>query len=91
VLCPELTRGAVVILDHLASPKVTGVREAIQATRATLLYLPTYSPDLHPIEPAFAKLQALLRKAAARTVPAFWNMGIHLTPPPPAGCEIRAA
>ena len=73
MLCPELTRGDVVILDNLASHKMTGVREAIEATGATLLYLPPYSPDLNPIEQAFAKLKALLRKAATRTVPALWN------------------
>jgi transposase len=73
LLCPELRCGDVVILDNLSSHKVTGVREAIEATGATLLYLPPYSPDLNPIEQAFAKLKALLRKAAARTLPALWN------------------
>ena len=73
VLCPELMCGDVVILDNLASHKVKGVREAIQATGATLLYLPPYSPDLNPIEQAFAKLKALLRKVAARTLPTLWN------------------
>jgi transposase len=73
LLCPELRCGDVVLLDNLSSHKVTGVREAIEATGATLLYLPPYSPDLNPIEQAFAKLKALLRKAAARTLPALWN------------------
>ena len=50
-----------------------GVREAIEATGATLLYLPAYSPDLNPIEQAFAKLKALLRKVAARTLPTLWD------------------
>ena len=73
VLCPELMCGDVVILDNLASHKVKGVREAIEATGATLLYLPPYSPDLNPIEQAFAKLKALLRKVAARTLPTLWS------------------
>jgi transposase len=49
------------------------VREAIEAAGATLLYLPPYSPDLNPIELAFAKLKALLRKAAERTIETLWN------------------
>jgi transposase len=69
-LVPALRPGDVVIMDNLGSHKVTGVREAIEAAGATLLYLPPYSPDLNPIEQAFAKLKALLRKAAARTLDA---------------------
>ena len=57
-----------VVLDNLAAHKVKGVREAIGKSGATLLYLPPYSPDFNPIEQVFAKLKALLRKAAARTV-----------------------
>jgi len=56
-----------VICDNLASHKVLGVTEAIAARGATLHYLPAYSPDLNPIEMAFAKLKALVRQAAART------------------------
>jgi transposase len=56
-----------VVLDNLAAHKVDGVRQAIAATGASILYLPPYSPDLNPIEQLFAKLKALLRKAAART------------------------
>jgi transposase len=67
VLIPELSPGDVVVLDNLAAHKVAGLREMIQAAGASLLYLPPYSPDLNPIEQAFAKLKALLRKAAART------------------------
>ena len=59
-----------VVLDNLSSHKVAGVREAVEARGASLLYLPPYSPDLNPIEQAFAKLKALLRKAAARTLEA---------------------
>ena len=73
VLGPEPLCGAGVILDNLASRKVKGVRENVEATGASLLYLPPYSPDLNAIEQAFAKLKALLRNAAARTVAALWN------------------
>ena len=66
VLCQELRRGDLVICDNLSSHKVQGVREAIAACGARLRYLPAYSPDLNPIEMAFAKLKALLRQAAAR-------------------------
>ncbi|HSA67040.1 MAG TPA: IS630 family transposase [Methyloceanibacter sp.] len=69
-LVPALRPGDVVIMDNLGSHKVAGVREAIEAAGATLLYLPPYSPDFNPIEQAFAKLKALLRKAAARTLDA---------------------
>jgi transposase len=72
-LCPTLRPGDIVILDNLASHKVAGVKEAIAAVGAKLLYLPPYSPDLNPIEKLFAKLKALLRKAAKRTVEALWN------------------
>ncbi len=64
--------GDTVILDNLNVHKVAGVRKAIEAAGARLLYLPAYSPDFNPIEQAFAKLKALLRTAAARTVPNLW-------------------
>jgi transposase len=73
VLAPTLRPGDIVILDNLASHKVAGVREAIEARGASLTYLPPYSPDLNPIEQAFAKLKALLRKIAARTVSTLWD------------------
>jgi len=63
-----LRPGDTVIMDNLAAHKVAGVREAIEAAGASLVYLPPYSPDLNPIELAFAKLKALLRSAAARAV-----------------------
>lgn len=66
VLAPTLAPGDVVIADNLSSHKVAGVREAIEARGASLLFLPAYSPDLNPIENFFAKLKALLRKAAQR-------------------------
>jgi transposase len=71
-LAPELRPGDLVILDNLGSHKVAGVRQAVQAAGATLLYLPPYSPDLNPIEKLFSKLKALLRKAATRTVESLW-------------------
>jgi len=73
VLVPTLTSGDIVIMDNLGSHKVAGVRQAIEAVGARLLYLPPYSPDLNPIEMAFAKLKALLRAKALRTIDALWN------------------
>jgi transposase len=73
ILAPTLAPGDIVIVDNLSSHKVAGVREAIEACGAMLLYLPPYSPDLNPIEQAFAKLKALLRKLAARTVATLWH------------------
>jgi transposase len=73
VLAPTLTPGDVVVLDNLAAHKAPGVHEAIEAAGAELLYLPPYSPDFNPIEQLFAKLKALLRKAAERSVEALWN------------------
>jgi transposase len=65
ILAPTLAPGDIVIMDNLGSHKVAGVREAIEARGASLIYLPPYSPDLNPIEQSFAKLKALIRKAAA--------------------------
>ena len=72
-LCPALTPGDVVVMDNLSTHKVDGVRQRIEAAGAELLYLPPYSPDFNPIENAFSKLKALLRKAAARTIDTLWN------------------
>ncbi len=72
-LAPTLAPGDMVIADNLGSHKVTGVREAIEASGASLLFLPPYSPDLNPIEQVFAKLKALLRKAAPRNRDALWK------------------
>jgi len=66
-LCPELRPGDVVVMDNLSSHKVKGVRQKIEARGAELLYLPPYSPDLNPIEKAWAKLKQLLRAAKARS------------------------
>lgn len=73
LLAPSLRPGDTVIMDNLPAHKVHGVREAIQAVGASLLYLPPYSPDFNPIEMAFSKLKALLRAAAARTMPDLWQ------------------
>jgi len=72
-LAPALAPGDVVVLDNLAAHRVDGIHQAIKAVGASLLYLPPYSPDLNPIEQLFAKLKALLRKAAARTKDALWT------------------
>jgi len=73
VLAPELSRGDVVIMDNLSSHKAPAVRAAIEAVGARLLFLPPYSPDFNPIEQAFSKLKAHLRKAAERTIHGLWN------------------
>jgi transposase len=72
VLVPELRRGDVVVMDNLGSHTTAGVRAAIERAGCRLLYLPPYSPDLNPIENAFARLKALLRQAAERTVDRLW-------------------
>ena len=72
VLVPALKPGDTVVMDNLAAHKVVGVRQVIETAEARLLYLPPYSPDFNPIEMAFAKLKALLRTAAARTVLDLW-------------------
>jgi transposase len=73
VLVPTLSPGDIVVMDNLGSHKGAGVRKAIEAVGATLLYLPPYSPGFNPIENAFSKLKALLRKAAERTVEGLWS------------------
>ena len=72
-LVPELRPGDIVIMDNLPAHKVHGVRQAIETAGASLRYLPPYSPDFNPIEMAFAKLKALLRAPAARTIPDLWQ------------------
>ncbi len=72
-LCPTLRPGDIVIADNLRSHKVAGVKAASEAGGHASAILPPYSPDLNPIEKLFAKLKALLRKAAPRTVDALWN------------------
>ena len=68
ILVPTLRPGDIVVVDNLPAHKSGGVRAAIERAGATLLYLPPYAPDFNPIEKAFARLKALLRKAAARTI-----------------------
>jgi transposase len=72
-LAPELRPGDVVILDNLSSHKSAKAEKIIRAKGAWLLFLPAYSPDLNPIEMAFSKLKAHLRKAAARTIDDLWK------------------
>ena len=86
-LAPSLAPGDIVIADNLSSHKVTGVREAIEARGALLWFLPSYSPDLNPIEHAFAKLKELLRAEAPRTIEALWDtVGRLLNRFTPAEC-----
>jgi transposase len=72
-LVPTLKPGDFVIMDNLSSHKSDEVRQIIEAAGATLLYLPPYSPDFNPIEQAFSKLKAHLRKASERSIPALWD------------------
>ena len=74
VLVPTLNHGDTVIMDNLPAHKGADVRRAIEAAGATLRYLPPYSPDFNPIENAFSKLKAYLRKAAARTIDELWDV-----------------
>jgi transposase len=87
VLAPALEPGDVVVLDNLAAHKVDGVRQAIGAAGASILHLPPSSPDLNPIEQLFAKLKALLRKAATRTKDQLWQtIGHRVAALPPREC-----
>ena len=87
VLVPTLAPGDVVIMDNLPAHKAAGVRETIEKAGATLCFLPPYSPDFNPIENAFAKLKALLRARAERTIDALWTAVGDLIPAfTPAEC-----
>ena len=87
VLVPELRPGDIVVIDNLSSPKGPRVREMIEAAGADLRYLPPYSPDFNSIENAFAKLKALLRRAAERTIRALWDtIGRIIDLFPPTEC-----
>ncbi len=84
VLVPTLKPGDVVILDNLSSHKRPAAGALIEAAGATMVFLPPYSPDFNPIEKAFSKLKAHLRKAAERTVSGLWDMIgtlVHLVAP----------
>jgi transposase len=88
VLAPELEPGDAVVMDNLSPHKVAGVKEAIRAVGASVLYLPSYSPDFNPIEQLFAKFKSLLRKAAARTQTALWEtIGTLLDDFKPVECQ----
>ena len=73
-LGPTLSAGEIVVMDNLNSHNVKGVREAIEARGANLVYLPPYSPDFNPIELVFAKFKWLLKSSAERTVEGLWNL-----------------
>ena len=88
VLVPELRPGDIVVMDNLSNRKGPTVRSMIEAAGARLLFPPPYSPDFNPIELAFSKLKALLRKAAERTVEALWAaIGRISTAFPPQECR----
>ena len=78
ILVPTLSPGDIVVLDNLAAHRNASARAAVEAAGATLVFLPPYSPDLNPIENAFAKLKATLRKAAARTLEQLWSAIAHI-------------
>ena len=80
MLAPTLRPGDLVVMDNLAAHKVMGIRQAIEACGAELRYLPPYSPDLNPIENAFAKLKAHVRKSAARTLEALERAAANALP-----------
>ena len=88
VLVPSLVAGDVVVMDNLSSHKRVRVRELIEGAGGMVLFLPPYSPDLNPIELAFAKLKALLRKAGKRTVDDLWQfLGQALDAFSPQECQ----
>jgi transposase len=87
-LVPTLRVGDIVVLDNLSSHKVAGVRQAIEAAGATVVYLPPYSPDFNPIEQVFAKLKWLIRSAKERTVDGLWTLlGTLIDRFPPNECR----
>ena len=88
VLVPTLKTGDIVFMDNVRTHKVVGVAEAIEAAGAKLRYLPAYSPDLNPIENAYSKLKALMRKGGARTVDALTKLvGRSIKAFTPAECR----
>ncbi|SRR5579871_3667146 len=74
VLVPTLTVGDIVVMDNLSSHKAVGVRQAIEAAGAKLVYLPPYSPDYNPIEMVYSKLKWLVRSAGRQTVEGLWTL-----------------
>jgi transposase len=87
ILVPTLEPGDIVAMDNLASHKVAGVRQAIEGAGAERRFLPPYSPDMDPIEPAFAKVKHRLRKMARRTIDGLWAaVGVAIDDFSPAEC-----
>jgi transposase len=87
-LVPALKPGDIVVMDNLSAHKSQDIRSAIEAAGAELRYLPPYSPDLNPIEQAFSKLKAHLRKHKERSIEALWNrIGSLLNSFTPAECQ----
>lgn len=88
VLVPTLRRGDIIVLDNLGSHKGKRARQAIERAGAEMRFLPPYSPDLNPIEQVFAKLKALLRRAAPRNRQALWKrIGTLLDRFPQVECQ----
>jgi transposase len=79
-LVPALKSGDIVIMDNLPAHKGDAIRNAIEAVGAHLRFLPPYSPDLNPIENAFSKIKAGLKKIAARTIPHLWDAIAEILP-----------
>jgi transposase len=87
-LAPTLQPGDIVVMDNLSCHKVAGVRQAIEAVGATVVYLPPYSPDFNPIEQVFAKLKWLVRSANERSIDGLWRLlGKLLDRFPPDECR----
>ena len=84
ILAPTLRPGEIVVMDNLSQHRSDRTRELIEARGAEVWFLPSYSPDLNPIEEAFSKVKALLRTAAARThealAAAIWSALAAITP-----------
>lgn len=90
LLVPDLRPGDVVVMDNLSNHKRPGIRAAIEAACANLLYLPPYSHDFNPIENAFAKLKAMLREAAERILEGLWSATVSVgAAPGPVQTAVR--
>ena len=88
MLAPALRPGDILVLDNLSSHKGTEARQAVEAAGARLLFLPPYSPDLNPIEMAFAKLKNALRAAAERSRDTLWlRIGLLIDDFTPSECH----